>query len=79
MIAGLLVIGGFLVLTQEINIGQFVAAEIIILLVITFIEKSTLGLESFYDVLTGIKKLGNVIDKELKPQEIILTILNHLK
>ena len=34
--AGLLIIGGFLVLNQEMNIGQFVAAEIIILLVISF-------------------------------------------
>ena len=32
--AGLLIIGGLLVLNQQMNIGQFVAAEIIILLVI---------------------------------------------
>jgi len=62
--AGLLVIGGFLVLSQEMNIGQFVAAEIIILLVITSVEKLILGLESFYDVLTSIEKLGQVVDKE---------------
>ncbi|MEL6977029.1 MAG: ABC transporter transmembrane domain-containing protein, partial [Bacteroidota bacterium] len=37
--AGLLLIGGLLVLNQEMNIGQFVAAEIIILLVISSVEK----------------------------------------
>jgi hypothetical protein len=37
------------------NIGQFVAAEIIILLVITC-RKIILGLETFYDVLTSIEK-----------------------
>ncbi|WP_298896256.1 ATP-binding cassette domain-containing protein [uncultured Psychroserpens sp.] len=67
--AGLLVIGGFLVLSQEMNIGQFVAAEIIILLVINSVEKLILGLESFYDVLTSIEKLGQVVDKELESQD----------
>ena len=67
--AGLLIIGGILVLNQEINIGQFVAAEIIILLVITSIEKLILGLETLYDMLTSIEKLGQVVDKPLESQE----------
>ena len=67
--AGLLLIGGFLVLNQKMNIGQFVAAEIIILLVITSVEKLIIGLESFYGVLTSIEKLGQVIDKPLERQE----------
>ena len=73
--AGLLLIGGFLVLDQRMNIGQFVAAEIIILLVINSVEKLILGLESFYDVLTSIEKLGQVVDKPIEAQkgEIINT------
>ncbi|MEC7262317.1 MAG: ATP-binding cassette domain-containing protein, partial [Bacteroidota bacterium] len=67
--AGLLLIGGLLVLDQEMNIGQFVAAEIIILLVISSVEKMILGLETFYDLLTSLEKLGQVVDKELEPQE----------
>ena len=67
--AGLLLIGGLLVLNQEMNIGQFVAAEIIILLVIASVEKLILGLESFYDVLTSLEKMGQVVDKELEMQE----------
>ena len=67
--AGLLLIGGALVLNQEMNIGQFVAAEIIILLVIASVEKLITGLESFYDVLTSIEKLGQIVDKELESQE----------
>ena len=66
--AGLLLMGGFLVLNQQMNIGQFVAAEIIILLVINSVEKLILGLESFYDVLTSIEKLGQVIDKPIENQ-----------
>jgi ABC-type bacteriocin/lantibiotic exporter with double-glycine peptidase domain len=67
--ASLLLIGGALVLNQEMNIGQFVAAEIIILLVIQSVEKLIIGLESFYDVLTSIEKIGQVVDKELESQE----------
>ncbi len=66
---GLLLIGGILVLNQEMNIGQFVAAEIIILLVISSVEKLILGLETFYDLLTSLEKLGQVVDKELEPQD----------
>ncbi len=64
--ASLLLIGGALVLNQEMNIGQFVAAEIIIILVIASVEKLILGLESFYDVLTSIEKLGQIVDKDLE-------------
>lgn len=67
--ASLLLIGGALVLNQEMNIGQFVAAEIIILLVIASVEKLILGLESFYDVLTSIEKIGQIVDKELEEQD----------
>lgn len=66
---GLLIIGGLLVLNQEMNIGQFVAAEIIILLVIASVEKLILGLEPFYDALTSLEKMGQVVDKELEPQD----------
>jgi ABC-type bacteriocin/lantibiotic exporter with double-glycine peptidase domain len=66
--AGLLIIGGLLVLSQQMNIGQFVAAEIIILLVITSVEKLILGLESFYDVLTSLEKMGQVVDKKIETQ-----------
>lgn len=65
---GLLFIGGILVLNQQMNIGQFVAAEIIILLIIGSIEKIILGVESFYDILTSLEKMGQVVDKELEDQ-----------
>ncbi|MCF8321825.1 MAG: ATP-binding cassette domain-containing protein [Flavobacterium sp.] len=66
--ASLLSIGGYLVLAQEMNIGQFVAAEIIILLVIGSVEKIILGLETFYDVLTSVEKIGNVTDLKLEEE-----------
>jgi ABC-type bacteriocin/lantibiotic exporter with double-glycine peptidase domain len=66
--ASLLLIGGFLVLNQQMNIGQFVAAEIVILLVINSVEKLILGLETFYDVLTSIEKIGQVTDMNLEEE-----------
>ncbi len=64
--AGLLLIGGILVINQQMNIGQFVAAEIIILSIINAVEKLFSGLELFYDVLTSLEKLGTVVDLELE-------------
>ena len=66
--ASLLSMGGFLVLSQQMNIGQFVAAEIIILMVINSVEKIIVGLETFYDVLTSIEKIGQVTDLELEEE-----------
>jgi ABC-type bacteriocin/lantibiotic exporter with double-glycine peptidase domain len=66
--ASLLLIGGILVLNQQMNIGQFVAAEIIILLIVASVEKLIVGLESFYDVLTSIEKIGQVVDRDLEKQ-----------
>ena len=64
--AGLLIIGGLLVINQQMNIGQFVAAEIIILTIITAVEKLFGGLELFYDVLTSLEKIGSVVDLEIE-------------
>jgi ABC-type bacteriocin/lantibiotic exporter with double-glycine peptidase domain len=64
----LLSIGGYLVVSQQMNIGQFVAAEIIILLVINSVEKIILGLETFYDVLTSVEKIGQVADLNLEEE-----------
>jgi ABC-type bacteriocin/lantibiotic exporter with double-glycine peptidase domain len=71
----LLLIGGFLVLNEQMNIGQFVAAEIIILLVINSVEKIIVGLETFYDVLTSVEKIGLITD--LKTEETTINELNY--
>lgn len=63
---GLLLIGGLLVIEQQMNIGQFVAAEIVILLIVNSVEKLTLSFETIYDVLTSLEKIGQVTDLELE-------------
>lgn len=64
--AGLLLIGGLLVINQQMNIGQFVASEIIIILVLASVEKLIVSMETIYDVLTSIEKIGNVTDLPLE-------------
>ena len=64
--AGLLLIGGYLVLNQQMNIGQFVAAEIVIILLLNSIEKLILSFETIYDVLTGLDKIGYFTDLPLE-------------
>lgn len=64
--AGLLIMGSLLVIDQQINLGQFVAAEIVILLIINSVEKLILSMETIYDVLTALEKLGAVTDLPLE-------------
>ncbi len=72
--AGLLAMGGILVMQQLMNIGQFVAAEIIILLVMGSVEKLVLNLEIVYDVLTALEKMGQVTDLEIEETKGLETI-----
>lgn len=67
IVGGLLAIGGVLVMNQLMNIGQFVAAEIIIILVINSVEKIIIGLDTIYDVMTSLEKVSEVTDIELEP------------
>ena len=69
---GLLLIGGLLVIDQQMNIGQFVAAEIVILLIVNSVEKVILSFETIYDVLTSLEKLGQVTDLELEKNNGII-------
>ncbi len=67
--AGFLILGGILVFNQQMNIGQFVAAEIVILLLISSTEKLLLTLEIVYDLLTSIEKIGQVTDLTLEKSD----------
>ena len=69
VIAGLLIIGGMLVIDQQINLGQFVAAEIIIILIIGSVEKIISSLDTVYDVFTALEKIGQVSDLELENED----------
>ena len=65
---GLLLLGGLLVIENEINVGQFVASEIIIILIMNSAEKLILTMEPIYDVLTAVEKMAQVTDVPLEEE-----------
>lgn len=62
--AVMLIVGSYLLIEQLINIGQFVAAEIVIILLLSAIEKMIFGLDNVYDLLTSTKKILHVTEME---------------
>jgi ABC-type bacteriocin/lantibiotic exporter with double-glycine peptidase domain len=63
---GLLVIGTILVIDRQILIGQFVAAEVVIILILGAVEKVILSMSYIYDALTAVDKIGHVTDIPLE-------------
>lgn len=75
--AGLLIIGSLLVINQQLNIGQFVASEIIIIILLNSVEKLIRSIESIYDVITATEKLGDVTDLPLEREGGIKVTTDH--
>ena len=67
VVGALLVLGIALVQGNQITLGQFVASEIVIILVLAGIEKLIASLATVYDMLTAVDKLGHVTDLPLEP------------
>ena len=62
IIGGLLIIGTMLVVQREITLGQFVASEVIIILILNSVEKIIMYMDVIYDLLTAVDKIGAVTD-----------------
>ncbi len=63
----LLILGSALVINGQITLGQFVAAELVVVTVLAGVEKLVDSLDDFYDLLTAVYKLGGVTDLPLEP------------
>ena len=63
---GMLILGTVLVIDRQITLGQFIASEVIIVLILSAVEKAILGMETVYDTLTGVEKISNVTDLPLE-------------
>jgi ATP-binding cassette, subfamily B, bacterial len=68
----MLIVGTFLLLNQQLNVGQFIAAEIVILTIINSVEKLISNLDSVYDVLTAVEKIEQITDKEAETDGSII-------
>lgn len=62
----LLGIGGYLVIEGQLTLGQLVAAELIVTLVVASFTKLGKQLESYYDLLAAVEKLGHLMDLPLE-------------
>ena len=64
--AAMLIFGSILLVNQQLNIGQFVAAEIVILTILSSVEKLIINLDSVYDTLTAVDKLEKLTDHPIE-------------
>ncbi len=65
----MLAIGTYLLVNQKLNIGAFIATEIVVLSIMAAVEKLIKSLESYYDVVAALVKLEKVTDLAEEPTE----------
>jgi ABC-type bacteriocin/lantibiotic exporter with double-glycine peptidase domain len=63
----LLGLGGWLVINRQLNLGQLVAGELLVTLVLTALSKIGKYIETFYDLQASLDKLGVVATLTLEP------------
>ena len=63
---GTLALGGWLVIQGQLSLGQLVAAELIIVTVLSSLDKLVKQAADFYDLLTGLEKVGHVTELPLE-------------
>ncbi len=67
LIVGVMLIAGtWLLLNQQINVGQFIAVDIVIILIISSVEKLIATMDNVYDSLTSIEKLSKIVDSKIE-------------
>ncbi|WP_460984703.1 ATP-binding cassette domain-containing protein [Spirosoma fluminis] len=63
---GLLILGTALVVGREMSLGQFVAAELVIVLITNSVDKLISGIDTVFDLLTAVEKIGTITDMPLE-------------
>lgn len=69
----LLVIGGWLVISGQLSLGQLVAAELIVAVVVGAFANLRKHVESFYDLMASVDKLGALFDLPIERSDGLLT------
>jgi multidrug resistance efflux pump len=69
VLAGMLLLGVWLAIKQEISLGQFLAAEIVIVLLVNSIEKLLFGLSSIYETMVSFEKGFSLIAETNKDMD----------
>ena len=67
--ASVLAIGGWLVMQGKLSLGQLVASELVILMIVSSLDKIVQKFESWYDLLTAIDKVSLITDLETERKD----------
>lgn len=67
---GLLILGTALVVGREMTLGQFVAAELVIVLITSSVDKLIMGIDVVYDLMTAAEKIGQITDLPLVNERV---------
>ena len=62
--AAMLIVGATLLVDQQINIGQFIASDLVIITIIGSVEKLLVSLDAFYEMFTSVEKMNAIIGAE---------------
>jgi putative ABC transport system ATP-binding protein len=65
----LLGLGGGLVISRQLTLGQLVAAELIVTVIVGSFAKMGKHMESFYDLMASVDKLGVLFDLPIERQD----------
>ena len=67
--SALLIVGGWLVLSQQLTLGQLVASELIVSAIVASISKLGKQFEGWYDAMAAVDKLGHLVDLEIESED----------
>ena len=70
----LLGVGGWLVIQGQLTLGQLVAAEMIVAIIVGAFTKMGKHLEAYYDLMAGMDKLGTLFDLPLERQRGLMRL-----
>lgn len=70
LMGGLLLLGSYFVVQRQMTLGQFVAAEVIIVQISYAVEKLLTSLDTIFDMVTGSEKIGAVTDLEIEENHL---------
>ncbi len=72
----MLFLGSFLLVREDISLGQFLASEILIISLVDSVGKLVISVESLYDAGIALEKLGSVTDATLDDDLSLSTLTN---
>ena len=70
----LLGLGGWLVIRGQLTLGQLVASELVVTVVVGAFAKAGKSLEKFYDLMAGVEKVGHLLDIPVDPRREVTAI-----